>query len=418
MLLLLLLAIFALIAYQKPLFAAGLILAMLPTYLIRYHFLNVPTTLLELLIVIFVGIVLITNFTEIKKLSQFKYFYLLIGLFLLTAISATIISPGTRAALGLLKAFFIEPILFFFCFQLLIKQYKDFTTPLNLLFLGAVIISAFGIIQHFTLIHLPLQFWGAGEEVLRITSFFDYPNALALYLAPILSFFLTAFILDEKTLNKKNLGLGLAVMLLALFLTYSRGAWIAIVVTTGITLLYHYPIKKILPMMVLAGLVLINVPIVHNRLILINRDRSSDAHLQLLTAGITQIHGHPILGDGLAGFPQALKLQHFSGEILNYPHNILLNFWLETGLLGLLAFLAIILICLWRWIRQPNWYTTAAMAFLLTLLVHGLVDVPYFKNDLALLFWFIIAIFFIPNKLIELPKSKFQSIVENKKTTE
>ena len=33
-----------------------------------------------------------------------------------------------------------------------------------------------------------------------------------------------------------------------------------------------------------------------------------------------------------------------------------------------------------------------AMASMAALLVHGLVDVPYFKNDLALLFWIIYAL--------------------------
>jgi hypothetical protein len=34
------------------------------------------------------------------------------------------------------------------------------------------------------------------------------------------------------------------------------------------------------------------------------------------------------------------------------------------------------------------------------LLIHGLVDVPYFKNDLSLLFWLIVALISVP--IIEL----------------
>jgi len=32
------------------------------------------------------------------------------------------------------------------------------------------------------------------------------------------------------------------------------------------------------------------------------------------------------------------------------------------------------------------------------ILIHGLVDVPYFKNDLAILFWLIFGIIFLLDK--------------------
>jgi hypothetical protein len=33
-----------------------------------------------------------------------------------------------------------------------------------------------------------------------------------------------------------------------------------------------------------------------------------------------------------------------------------------------------------------------ALPVIIAILVHGLVDVPYFKNDLAVLFWMLIAL--------------------------
>jgi O-antigen ligase len=85
-------------------------------------------------------------------------------------------------------------------------------------------------------------------------------------------------------------------------------------------------------------------------------------------------------------------------ERLIYPHNIFLNFWTEIGLVGMLAVLAIIgqaTVFAWR-IRQNDMVLGSGfMAMLVTLVVHGLVDVPYFKNDLAFLFWILIASIFI-----------------------
>jgi len=82
-----------------------------------------------------------------------------------------------------------------------------------------------------------------------------------------------------------------------------------------------------------------------------------------------------------------------------FPHNIVLNFWSELGLLGLLAFGWIVVataLAAWRGWRRgaPEWrpLQLGVMLALLAVVVHGLVDVPYFKNDLALEFWGLVAV--------------------------
>ena len=68
----------------------------------------------------------------------------------------------------------------------------------------------------------------------------------------------------------------------------------------------------------------------------------------------------------------------------------MLNFWTEIGLFGAGIFMAIFgyLVYLAFKIRRINILLSAVLLAILTaIFVHGLVDVPYFKNDLALLFW-------------------------------
>jgi O-antigen ligase len=405
MLLAIALIIFAWIAYYKPLFAVGLILALLPTYLIRFsvgggsafggEIPTFPTTFLELLLAIFLLITFVAERQEFKTLKSLGAVNWLGILFVLAGIVSIIISPDKHAAIGIFKAFILEPVLFFYALKLTLKKPLDLTTPLNLLFLGAIVISLFGIFQYFTLINLPLQFWGTGEEVKRITSVFTYPNALALYLSPLISFFLTALIWDEKILNKKNLSLGLLIMSIALVLTFSRGSWLAVITTAFILLFVKYPFKKVLPVVLVSAAVLLALPAFRERLWLITHDSSSSAHIQLMTAGINKLKQSPILGNGLGGFRETLRQQNFSGEILNYPHNIFLNFWLEMSLVGLVGFFGVIFVSIKKYRVNQNWYTGAAAAFLATMILHGMVDVPYFKNDLAILFWFMISIFYI-----------------------
>jgi O-antigen ligase len=103
---------------------------------------------------------------------------------------------------------------------------------------------------------------------------------------------------------------------------------------------------------------------------------------------------HWFLGAGLTGYQTALVPYHQAKylEIFLYPHNFVLNFWVELGLLGLLTFLYIIgkFFYLGFKIQDSRFKKLLAntlIAVMVVILVHGLVDVPYFKNDLAVMWW-------------------------------
>jgi len=131
------------------------------------------------------------------------------------------------------------------------------------------------------------------------------------------------------------------------------------------------------------------------------KDNSSQEHRHLLIVGTNKVLGYPVFGNGLAGFETTLSQSDFQGRPVSYPHNIFLNFWLEIGLLGLLSFAAILYIAMHRQGVNPSVEALAAAAFLLVLVIHGLVDVPYFKNDLAILFWFAISLFYIKSQAVK-----------------
>ena len=85
-------------------------------------------------------------------------------------------------------------------------------------------------------------------------------------------------------------------------------------------------------------------------------------------------------------------------EIYLYPHNIMLNFWSELGIVGVLLFVWIIgkfVILNFRLLILDDKHRGIVLGLLGAMtvtVVHGLVDVPYFKNDLALLFWLLVGI--------------------------
>ena len=109
------------------------------------------------------------------------------------------------------------------------------------------------------------------------------------------------------------------------------------------------------------------------------------------------LQDHWLAGTGLNGYQKMMADYHHLPwlEIYLYPHNIFLNFWAELGLLGLVAFIILfsyLIDGLRKLIKTKHelaWPITLAW---LTWFIHGLVDVPYFKNDLSVLFFILLAL--------------------------
>jgi O-antigen ligase len=136
-------------------------------------------------------------------------------------------------------------------------------------------------------------------------------------------------------------------------------------------------------------------PLLFTRIKSTFKDASSSERIQLYKVAGDRILDNALLGNGLFGFRETLENSTYAGEILNYPHNIILNFWLETGLLGMLGFFLIVFFALTHYKRSSSAIKLAAALYLLTMIAHGMVDVPYFKNDLSILFWFMVSILYL-----------------------
>src|SRR5438132_6541361 len=86
----------------------ALALAASPAYVVRPHIGPLPTTVLELLLLVAIPVGLYAFWRELPLANP----YLLPGLLLLAAATLdTIFTPDRRAAVGLWKAYFVEPML-------------------------------------------------------------------------------------------------------------------------------------------------------------------------------------------------------------------------------------------------------------------------------------------------------------------
>lgn len=383
---------------------------LLPTYLIRFHIGPLPSTVLEL-IVLLVVITGLWRFPSAKALIQ-KNKLLATGIaFFLTAATISIFtSVDVRAAAGEWRAFYIEPILIFFVLSaylksLAIEKRKDTIQNYILLplIISALTTSILCIYQHFTGWLVPYAFW-ANRETYRVTGWYGFPNAVGLFLAPIIP--LALYLIDEQWKKNKKIVLLASITILTSFfaIIFAKGSGPLIGVGAGLAVLLLCYKKTRIPAIVLAILGVIGIiflpstnPIKQE---LFATNYSGQLRRNIWSETIQLLKDRPISGAGIASYEERIvpyRSDHWI-EVFHHPHNIFLTIWVNTGLLGLIGFITILI---WFFITaiKNNSQTKFVLASICVILTMGLVDSPYIKNDLAILFWLLPTLLFIQTSL-------------------
>jgi len=470
-------------------FAVMLLIASLPLYLIRFTVLGLPMTLLEAMILVAFAVWILGNYKDLiinlkLKITNYKLkianrypFDIEIILLLIISFIAVAISGFSDSALGIWKAYFFEPALVFI---LVLNVFGKFSVGIrHALFLrkilwplaiSALVVSVLAIYQKFTGAWIFNDFW-ANELTRRVTSFFGYPNAVGLYLGPLvliltgwlakqITNYLSRFagsprwsygeagkagklqITNSKFQMIKIIFIGL-VIILSLFSIYfakSEGALIGVLAGFIIfSLLINKKVRWItIVLVVIIGLgISLHQPMRDYAVKKITlQDLSGEIRKQQWRETWQTMTASPIrfiFGTGLANYKSAIEPYHQEGIFFNkendpdfrrkivifdekykaehwqpvemylYPHNILFNFWTELGLAGALLFIWIIgkYFVIGVSCRAPDnrhrYLILGLIGAMVVIVVHGLVDVPYFKNDLAIMFWILIAMMGIIN---------------------
>ncbi|MFA5129186.1 MAG: O-antigen ligase family protein [Patescibacteria group bacterium] len=425
-LLILFFSAYAYLAWRNLLWATAVLLALLPTYLIRFSLGPMPMTALEAMIFILFVVWVIKlkikkeKFNHPLKILENKKWAWLIFAWLTFAIISLLISPDLRAAAGIFKAYFFEPIIFLFVLLSIVKTKKDLEIIFYALGISALYVSAFAIYQKFTGFAIPNPIWQAAETR-RVTSFYGFPNAIGLYLAPIIVLYVGWLISKFQVSSfkfKKIIITNLKPLIFQLFVIISSPAAVVFARSEGayvgilaglffLGILTKKLRRSTIVLAIIFVMVVALVPQFRNYAVeqITFKNDSGKVRLIMWQETWQMIRGRLFSGAGLAGYQETFAPYHKAKyiEIYLYPHNLFLNFWSELGLGGLLVFLLIIIKFFKDNIKKffapnPALFVTLSAA-MITIFVHGLVDVPYFKNDLAILFWLIIGL-----SLLELKK--------------
>lgn len=179
-------------------------------------------------------------------------------------------------------------------------------------------------------------------------TFSGSPNVAAEYLELLLAPALSLLFMPTPALRRWLAGLALGCGGIALVLTYSRGGWIAFAVSLAIVCLLAWR-RGLLSLRVIVAIVVL-VALLFGILggsIMLRLEASDNGattgRLILLQLAWRIVTDHPVLGVGLNNF--AAVLPHYLTPTFDHifvyvVHNKYLLVWAESGLGGLLAFLA------------------------------------------------------------------------------
>lgn len=415
------------------------IVATFPLYLIRFFVGPVPFSVPEVLILflgLIYGIFLLIEFYLVRanifyriarRVSEsfffwrrkenpwWSFFSIPIFLLFLALGISFFITPDDflKSALGIVKSWFVIPILYFFLFSRIVRNGRNVRIALDFYSVSALVLAGWGIWQ-----------WATGNYLtpdMRASGPFESANYLALFLAPAcVYFFLRTWHLTIG--DRKFFGIfyavGVFISFFALYQTKSFGAFLGVAIAFVFYALYHWFFSFFRPdrptawkrfLCLFVGIFLVA------GVFFFTSDRSKfDAMFQLFERSssavrleVWQVSGrliaeNPVTGIGL-GIYQNLYETRAAGILgrvplepsILHPHNLFVMFWLSTGVIGLLAFLYLLVLFFWTFWKNipPERKRLASILFamMIVLLVHGFVDLPVWKNDLALQFWLLVA---------------------------
>jgi O-antigen ligase len=348
-------------------------------------------------------------------------------LYLTIATASVLINPDAGSGIRALFRL-VSYLSLYYTATAWIRSRSQLRNLIKVLFISTLLICSLGFYQFIANGYGPWFYWlyHGQEEYIepfagRITSVFLHVNPFAAFLNLVIPL---ALAMRAKSLDRIIARLGnicFFVAMVALFLTQSRGALLAFAVM--LILAFRYLIKgggarkRIIVQVVAAITIAVVAYQVRDRFIEQQTPESAttgaqtalDRFTELDEATLTRlvIYGRawdffvssPVIGVGYGNFPRLFAPSIEGGPDSAWDtHNLYLKLLSETGLLGTLCYLALVVV-VWRsaskgLARAPvpmeSIVSFAILGATATMLTHGLVDVmldvPQFSGLLWLLF--------------------------------
>jgi len=274
--------------------------------------------------------------------------------------------------------------------------------------MGLLGVSVYGIVQGIQGVKVDAMLTDLSNENAagRVYSMFDNPNAFAHVLVLLIPLGIGLMLVSKSWMGRLFAAASALTGIVSLGLTYSRAGWIGFAIAMLIFVFLWR--KKLIPILIFlcaAGIPLLPDTITSRLMTIFDTsDTSTTSRFPLYQAGLRLIKSSPILGAGLG--TEAVKQYISENDLysgtayLVHLHDIFLEVWAETGLLGIVTFVAAVLhqfknVCGIAASRCPYTLRIMAMACAASLtgiMVCGVADYIWHYPRVMLVFWFVFAV--------------------------
>jgi len=314
---------------------------------------------------------------------------------LLASFLSPLIAENRGVAIHELRVVVIDSSLFYFLVRSSRLSRSQLWRLLDALILAGLLVALYGFYQY--------VFSGdviVAEGVRRMRGGYPSPNNLSLFLGRIVPLAGVVAIWGVARWRRVFYGVAGLVIAGALFLTFSRAAWLvglpAAVLFVGLvrgrrvlTAAFAAVLALALSVLPFAGTARIG------SLFELSPGSSTYRRLRVWQSAIHMIRDHPIFGVGLDNFLYQYRERYIlagarDDPSLSHPHNLILDFWTRLGIFGVVALVWLVVAFFgtaWRLYQRLDGdgrvLVLGLMASVVYALAHGLLDNSYFLVDLA-----------------------------------
>ncbi len=287
---------------------------------------------------------------------------------------------------------------------ILLKAKRQIYIAIGIFVFTSLATALDGLLQFF-IFHKDIFFGRSLALGNRATAGFKTPNGLGAYLAVAIPITMSLVMLKRKKMRYRILNIvAFMIMGFALYLTFSRGAWLGVLIGILVLfLLFIQAMKKVVVFrLLLVGsvfLLILLAGIKHTNLIN-NRRNTIQWRIGVWEDSLKMVKERPLFGRGVNTFMREFEsYRRDKGCDPTYAHNSYLQLLVETGMAGLLSFLWIIYRLFYTVISKiknecPNneemrVISIGLIAGLISFLVHSFFDNHMYSLQLSVYFWFI-----------------------------
>ncbi len=242
---------------------------------------------------------------------------------------------------------------------------------------------------------------GRGSVILegtpRLIGILPSATALGAYLGTALAAALALALAAASAKTRFSAAILSVPLLAATVLTFTRGAWIGVLLSV-VTVLLARRAWKILGLLTTTaslglGMISVVAPSFVLNVLRIG-EGTAIGRVPIWIAAWNAIRSSPVLGLGLDQLahvdPSRYGMPQQRLMTIAHPHNLVLDVWLQLGLLGVVVITGLVLRSaqsLWPARHHP--VALATLAILVDLLVHGMVDQTLMGGDMIYIWWLV-----------------------------